>query len=121
MRRYTLSDLAGPADGAEHIAARLIPGARLAAGGLSFHTPGMRTHDGKDRHVHTDHEVFIIMQGRGWIEIEGRREAIAAGDVLVIEPGEDHHVLGDPAHPVVNLWLHASSEGHPNQAVAGTR
>ena len=118
MQRYTLAALAPPGDTALHVAARLLPGARIASGGLSFHTPGMRTHGDQARHVHDDHEVFVIMQGRGWIEIEGRREAIAAGDVLVIEPGEDHHIVGDPAHPVVNLWFHASAPGHPNQGGA---
>lgn len=115
MKRYTFADLARPGDGLEHVAARLLPGPYLSGGGLSFHAPGMRTHGDEARHVHADHEVFCIMQGRGWIEIEGRRESIAAGDVLVIEPGEDHHVVGDPAHPIVNLWFHASAEGHSKQ------
>ena len=119
MKRYTFADLACPSDGLEHVAAHLVPGAYLAQGGLSFHGPGERTHAAEDRHVHTDHEVFCIMQGRGWIELEGRREPISAGDVLVIEPGEDHHVVGDPAHPIVNLWFHASAEGHPKQAGRG--
>jgi len=118
MKRYTLADFARPDEGLPHVAARLIPGARLCQGGLSFHRAGERTHDSEGRHTHDDHEVFVIMQGRGWIEIEGRREPIAAGDVLVIEPGEDHHVLGDAGHPVVNLWFHASAAGHPNQAAA---
>ncbi len=113
-----MADLARPGDGLPHVAARLVPGARLSSGGLSFHAPGERTHGAEGRHVHGDHEVFCIMQGRGVIEIEGRSEPIAAGDVLVIEPGEDHHIVGDPAHPVVNLWFHASAEGHPRQVAA---
>ena len=115
MQRYSLSDLARPGEGLEHVAARLIPGEHLSAGGLSFHAPGARTHDGETRHTHADHEVFCILAGRGWIEIEGRREPIAAGDVLVIEPGEDHHVVGDPRSPIANLWFHASADGHPAQ------
>lgn len=115
MRRYTFADLARPDEGAEHVLARLVPGAYISAGGLSFHTPGMRTHADEPRHVHPDHEVFCILQGRGWIEIDGRREPVAAGDVLVIAPGEDHHLIGDPAHPIVNLWLHAGPERHPRQ------
>lgn len=112
MRRYRFEDLS--ADGGEHVACRLIPGKRLARGGLGFHSPGLRTHD-EGQHVHDDHEVFCIMQGRGFIEIDGRREAIQAGDVLVVEPGEDHHIIGDPEYPIVNLWFHASDEGHPQQ------
>ncbi|NLN19264.1 MAG: cupin domain-containing protein [Firmicutes bacterium] len=112
MKRYRFHDLR--ADGGEHIASRIIPGKRLARGGLSFHTPGMRTH-AAGRHVHDDHEVFCILQGRGFIEIDGQREPVQVGDVLVIEPGEDHHLIGDPEHPIVNLWFHASDEGHADQ------
>lgn len=113
LRRYRITDLDSP--DASHVASHLIPGRRLSRGGLSFHPPGFRTHDKEGRHTHDDHEVFVIMQGRGVIEIEGRKEPVRAGDVLVIEPGEDHHLVGDPDHPIVNLWFHASDEGHPDQ------
>lgn len=116
MRRYTLADLAGPEQRLPHVLARLVPGAYLCGGGLSFHARGMRTHGDEPRHVHPDHEVFCILQGRGWIEVDGRREPVAAGEVLVVEPGEDHHLVGDPAHPIVNLWLHAGDAPHPRQA-----
>lgn len=112
MKRYRFSDLGST--GGNHVAFGLIPGARLSMGGLSFHPPGHRTHD-DGRHVHDDCEVFCIMQGRGFIEIDGRQEPVEAGDVIAVEPGEDHHLIGDPKHPIVNLWFHASDEGHPKQ------
>ena len=112
MKRYTFADLGS--SGPEHVASQLIPGKRIAHGGLSFHTPGMRTHS-EGEHRHEDEEVFCIMQGRGQIEIDGRLEPIQAGDVLVIEPGEEHHIIGHPEHPIINCWFHATAEGHPKQ------
>ena len=29
------------------------------------------------------------------------------GDIVLIEPGEEHHLLADEEDPIVNLWLHA--------------
>jgi quercetin dioxygenase-like cupin family protein len=55
------------------------------------------------------------MQGQGEIEIDGRREPLHAGEVLVIEPGEEHYIIGDPAYPIINLWFHCGDEPHPAQ------
>lgn len=91
-----------------------MAGTHIYQGGLSFHTPGERTH-AEGRHVHDDQELFCIVQGRGWIQVEGHREEIRAGDVLLMEPGEDHHIEGDPQHPIINLWFHANRSGHEKQ------
>lgn len=112
MKRYRISDL-GPVQG-EHVAEGIVPGRYIHQGGLSFHPPGWRTH-AEGNHRHDSHEVFVILQGRGEIEINGRRQPIEAGDVLVIEPGEEHYLIGDPAHPIINLWFHCADEPHPNQ------
>lgn len=112
MKRFEIADLG--AEGPEHVASRLVPGKYIHHGGLSFHPVGWRTHP-EGEHVHPDREVFVIMQGQGEIEIDGRREPVHAGEVLVIEPGEEHHIIGDPAYPIVNLWFHASDEPHTDQ------
>lgn len=112
MKRYHFNTLRSGGGG--HVASGLVPGARLSEGGLSFHTPGMRTHD-DGPHVHDREEVFCIMQGKGVIEVNGVTEPIQAGDVIVIEPGEDHHIIGDPNSPIVNCWFHADDKGHPRQ------
>jgi quercetin dioxygenase-like cupin family protein len=59
--------------------------------------------------------VFVILQGRGEIELNGRREGVHAGEVLIIEPGEEHYLIGDPEHPIINLWFHTGDERHPRQ------
>jgi len=112
VKRHTFSDLG--ADGPEHVVSRLVSGKYIAHGGLSFHKIGWRTHP-EGHHVHPEGEIFCIMQGQGEIEIDGKREPVHAGEVLIIGPGEDHHLIGDPAHPIINLWFHCADEPHPDQ------
>ena len=112
MKRYTFAALGS--EGPEHVASKLVPGQYIARGGLSFHAIGFRTHP-EGVHVHEDREVFCIMQGQGVIEIDGRVEPVHAGEILVIEPGEDHHLIGDPEHPMINCWFHCADERHPAQ------
>jgi mannose-6-phosphate isomerase-like protein (cupin superfamily) len=117
MKRYTFTDLGSP--GLTHVASRLIPGERLSKGGLAFHARNERVHADEAVHVHDDEEVFCIVQGRGHLEIDGRIEPLAAGDVVVIEPGENHHVVSGPDDPIINLWFHADAKGHPKQYPEG--
>ncbi|NLF30767.1 MAG: cupin domain-containing protein [Planctomycetes bacterium] len=114
MKRCRLTDLT--ADGT-HVLAAMLPGRCLTRGGLSFKAPGQRSHTsdgpgGSDRHVHDDCEAFVILQGRAVMEVDGRSYNLAAGDVVIIEPGEDHHLLADSEDPCVNLWLHAGDKPH---------
>lgn len=115
--------------GKEHILSGLIPGAYLSQGGLNFKQPGDRSHDvdcpckacdGQGRHVHEDDsEVFIILQGKARIEVEGKSYDLRAGDVVICEPGEDHHLVSDEQEPCVNIYLHAADRPHPKTAGGG--
>lgn len=106
-------------EGPDHILKGIIPGKYLCKGNLSFKPPLRRTHDigctcascdGKGRHVHDDYEVFIVLQGKAHMEIDGTSYQMMTGDVMVCEPGEDHHLLSDKDDPCINLWLHAADE-----------
>lgn len=113
MQRYRWKDLKEVVS--THFLEGILPGKRLYAGGLSFHPPGFRVHAEEEKHTHPDCEVFCILQGKGLLEIEGRLEPLQAGDIVVIEPGENHHLISDEKEPIVNLWLHANDVGHPKQ------
>lgn len=118
MKRMRLKDLPDPSSG--HFLEGLAPGRYLCEGGLSFKPPGLRTHShdgpgGSDLHVHDDCEVFIILQGRAQMELDGKLHQLTTGDVVVVEPGEDHHLISDAEDPCVNLWLQAGSRRHPDQ------
>ncbi|GAA0931424.1 cupin domain-containing protein [Nonomuraea longicatena] len=94
MRRSTL---------AEHPGGIGLPGYRIASGGVSSLPPGAVSH-GNGRHTHPDPEIFIVLSGTGVIHLDGEPSAFAAGDVLVVEAGEDHHL--EAVTPVVTTWLH---------------
>ncbi|MBB6729448.1 cupin domain-containing protein [Cohnella zeiphila] len=119
MRKCRLSDLSDNPDG-KHLFRNLMPGSYLSAGGLAFERPGSRSHtndgpDGTDRHVHSDCEAFLILQGRGTLELDEAFIPIVAGDVIVVEPGEDHHLIASEDDPPVVLWCHAGPQRHPRQ------
>ncbi|MFA6714408.1 MAG: cupin domain-containing protein [Victivallales bacterium] len=119
MKQYRLNQLADVRDG--HFLKGIIPGKFLCRGGLSYKKPKERTHsnDGPgsmDYHVHEDdYEVFIILQGKARMEVNGKLFPMVTGDVFVIEPDEDHHLISDKTDPCVNLWLHAGPKRHQDQ------
>lgn len=96
MRTLKLADLD---DGLQ------LAGHRVESGGVATVAPGTRSHD-EGRHVHSDPEVFLILTGRGQIHIDDRPTPFTAGDVLIVEPGEDHHLEAAGPEPVVVTWLH---------------
>jgi len=109
MKRYRLSDLTDTSEG--HFLEGLVAGSRIGGGGLSFPAGGRRSHTadgpgGRDYHTHDDYEVFVILQGKGVMELDGREHPMTTGDILVVEPGEDHHLIADRDDPCVTLWLH---------------
>ena len=53
-------------------------------------------------------EVFVFLEGKAVMEVNGKEYPVSAGDVMIAEPGEDHHVRADDKFPCVNLWLHGS-------------
>ncbi len=122
MKLYRLRDLPDVHEG--HFLSGIVPGSYLREGGLGFKPPGFKTHssdgpDGSDRHIHDDSEVFVILQGKAIMEIDGESVPLRTGDVLVVEPGEDHHLVSDMEYPCVNLWLHAGVERHEDQKTGG--
>ena len=98
-----LTDLTHGEDGPVLSAA--VPGYHLERGGITRYEAGARSHP-EGPHVHTVPEVFLILQGSGVIEIDGAATAIRAGDVLVVEPGEDHHVVSQGGLPMLSAWMH---------------
>lgn len=118
MKTYRLKDLSDVQSG--HILNGIIPGDYLYHGGLSIMKPGERSHTndgpgGIDYHVHQDCEAFIVIQGKGTIEIDKVHHPVVTGDIVVVEPGEDHHVLSSENDPLIVLWYHAGAERHKNQ------
>jgi mannose-6-phosphate isomerase-like protein (cupin superfamily) len=103
MRKLSLHELAAGGDGP--VVSAAVPGHVAERGGVSSYQAGQRTHP-EGRHVHDVPEVFCILQGSGVVEIDGVATGFHAGDVLVIAPGEDHHLVSQGELPLVSMWLH---------------
>lgn len=112
MKRLKLTELGGQFE--KHFLEKQV-GGEWIKGGLSFKEAGTRTHDrgcdcascdGEGHHLHDDCEVFIFLAGRAVMEVDGRDYEVGPGEIVICEPGEDHHVRAEEA--CVNLWLHAA-------------
>ena len=105
MKTYKLFDL--KEIGGYHFLTGIMEGSRLHHGGLHFYNPGEYSHP-EGRHIHQDsEEVFVCLQGRARLIVDGVEYKMGVGDIALIEPGEEHHLLADEQDPIVNLWLHA--------------
>jgi mannose-6-phosphate isomerase-like protein (cupin superfamily) len=109
MRRLTLADL--PNGGTPATLAALGAGwGPVRSGGISrYDSVGHRTHDEPGTHTHQVPEIFCVVQGAGTVELNGESAgSFTAGDILIMEPGEDHHLVSDGAVPLVFTWMHLS-------------
>jgi len=105
MKTYSLLDLRDIAG--HHFLAGIMKGSSLHHGGLHFFNPGEYSHP-EGPHLHQDsEEVFVCLQGRAKLIVDGVQREMRVGDIALIEPGEEHHLLADEENPIVNLWLHA--------------
>lgn len=89
-------------------ASRLLPNllgeAKVAGGGIYVFAPGETAHP-EPRHVHEDSdEVFVFIEGRGVIPIDGVDCPVETGDVVIVEAGEDHHTRSSEEDPLVAAW-----------------
>jgi mannose-6-phosphate isomerase-like protein (cupin superfamily) len=98
--RLSLADL-------EHDGSRLLPGVhgrrRITGGGLYVFQPGETAHP-EAHHAHDVDEVFVFVQGRGVLPVDGVDHAVETGDVVVVEAGEDHHTRSSVDEPLVAAW-----------------
>jgi len=76
---------------------------RITSGGLYVFKPGEVAHP-EPRHVHDVDEVFIFVQGKGVIPIDGIEYPVQTGDVVIVEAGEDHHTRSSVEDPLVSAW-----------------
>lgn len=75
----------------------------ISHGGVYVFKPGETAHP-EARHVHDVDEVFIILQGKGIIPIDGVDHPLQTGDVVIVEAGEDHHTRSSADDPLVAAW-----------------
>ena len=76
---------------------------KIKSGGLYVFKPGETAHP-EPRHVHDVDEVFIFVQGRGVLPIDGVEYPVKTGDVVIVKAGEDHHTRSSVEDPLVAAW-----------------
>jgi mannose-6-phosphate isomerase-like protein (cupin superfamily) len=76
---------------------------KLTSGGMYLFKPGEKAHD--EAHVHDKKEVLIFIQGKGEVPIDGVVYPLKTGDVVVVEPGEDHRTTSSVEDPLVVAWF----------------
>lgn len=81
----------------------LLGDKKIDHGGVYIFKPGETAHP-EPRHVHDTAEVFMIIQGKGVIPIDGVEYPVKTGDVVVVKPGEDHHTRSSVDDPMVAAW-----------------
>jgi len=80
----------------------LLGDARITGGGVYVFKPGETAHP--ERHVHDVDEVFIFIQGKGVLPIDGVDHPLQTGDVVIVHAGEDHHTRSSMDDPLVAAW-----------------
>jgi mannose-6-phosphate isomerase-like protein (cupin superfamily) len=117
MKQLTLSEV--HPDGS-----RLLPDvlgeARIAHGGIYVFKPGETAHP-EPRHVHEVDEVFIFLQGKGVLPIDGVDYPVQAGNVVIVEAGEDHHTRSSVDEPLVAAWYVLDRRGQGQAECHTTR
>ena len=81
----------------------LLGDAQVQHGGVYVFESGETAHP-EARHVHDTDEVFIVIQGTGVLPVDGTDHPIRAGDVVIVEAGEDHHTRSSAEDPLAVAW-----------------
>lgn len=100
MKRFTLSQFP---DGEPRLPDCLLRSRRITGGGIYCFRPGECAHP--EPHCHDTDEVFIVLQGKGVMPVDGRQHPMAQGDVIIIEAGEDHHTTSSVDAPLMVSWF----------------
>ena len=60
----------------------------------------------RDDHKHADQEqLYYIISGTGWMEVDGERQAVRDGDLVYIPPQAVHNIGNDGRQPLEMLLL----------------
>ena len=80
---------------------------KFSNGGVMFYKPGELSFPNVV-HVHEVEEVFLYFQGKGNVIIDNVEYPVQAGDVVIVEAGEEHHTRSSTEDPLVVVWLETS-------------
>ncbi len=85
---------------------RIVGGTARSQAATMVLGPGQAT--GGDDNVHPDSDQWLyVVSGTGTAVVEGRRVALEAGALLLIEAGEAHEIANPGAVPLVTINVYA--------------
>ena len=74
------------------------------------------TPDSETYHYHNYHEYYIIIRGKGTMNVEGCDAPLEANTVLMIQPGERHRIVWiDPDEGI--QWIIIKERSVPNSKI----
>lgn len=74
---------------------------------------------GKEKHVHVE-QLLFIMSGKGNVIIDGKENDVAAGDVVVVTPGETHNLVNSSNESLLLYTVYAPAN-HINGRIHNTK
>ncbi len=63
-------------------------------------------------HYHEYHEYYVVLEGEAELRVEGQPVPLRAGTVVMVEPGERHHVTSVSPNGV--RWILIKERSLPN-------
>ena len=104
MKFYRLDGISGNKVVDDILSTIMLEDYEVIRGGVHVYKPMEESHKG-EHHVHDHPEVFIGIRGRATMIVNGKEHEFKGGDIIVIEPGEEHHVMADKENPITLVWL----------------
>ncbi len=100
MKRFRITDITATSS---TLLPDLLGDAIIDHGGVYVFEPGETAHP-EEVHVHEVPEVFVFVQGKGILPVDGVEHLVETGDVVIVEAGEDHHLRSTDDDPLVAAW-----------------
>lgn len=69
-------------------------------------------------HCHEYHEFYLVLEGEAELRVEGRPIPLRAGTVIIVEPGERHHVTAVSPHGA--RWVLIKERSLPNSKIVSS-
>lgn len=93
-------DKAQPSHGGTILAAPVLPPGLAAPFGHAWGY--LENHAAMESHSHPTEEIYLVVRGRGVVEVDGERREVGPGDVIEIPPNAPHTMICENSGPL--LW-----------------
>ena len=99
MEKLRMTDLP---DSESRVLLHLYANRQIEQGGVHVFQSGERTRLGPAG-TSLD-EVLVVLQGFGFVPLNGKDHPIETGDFVALEPGEERNVVSSEEDPLVIAW-----------------